>query len=326
MSAVSKVSSTAQHQDMIVLPDTRGMSLVDAASAYATNRFRIAYWGRENCPVGPPWLYTNGKGSPLKPAPHPDEPPKILKRLNLSAFAVEPPANFVVLDVDNRPNEGLDAKKTARSIVHQFELPESPVAQTASCGFHLWFRLPADFISKHAGAKNWTSGHKRIGVEGLDVRTRKGLVVAPPSHRVAYKDKCAGDYKWLRFFELPPFAPPKLLKALTPSAVPDAPIGKRKPYEGGRIHPWIAAMLNAQLDEVATRKKGGRNDQLFKSSARIASFVAGGELPDTATRAALFNAAEACGLVKEDKRAVLATIESGFASGMQQPRNCPEGQ
>lgn len=194
------------------------------------------------------------------------------------------------------------------------------MVKTPSGGYHLWIALPEGFT-----ARNWTAEHGRFPIQGIDIRTYGGLATIPPSYRIASGDKCAGGYEWACYQSAPPMASPELIEALTPPPAPEIEPGERRPYQG-EIKPWIASMLNGQLQDVECCGKGGRNLQLFKSAARIASFVAGGELPEIPAKAALFSAAKACGMVQDDgQHSALATIESGFATGMNNPLNAPEG-
>ena len=65
----------------------------------------------------------------------------------------------------------------------------------------------------------------------------------------------------------------------------------------------------------------GRNLRLFQAGARLGEFVGAGLTPAELVAGVLENAAFECGLVAEDgRRAVLATIASGMASGAANPR------
>lgn len=301
------------------IPHTNGLSLEQAAAAWAATGLRLCYENEDGERPAGAWRYADRDKKNLKRPDTPEEAVVLIRKYQITKVCVEPAENLVVLDVDHRPNFGWDAKAIGKELCERYEIPARPMVSTPSGGFHLWLRLPNGFR-----AKNWTSESGKFAIKGVDIRTLGGLATIPPSFRTGTAHKSAGDYKWIGTCRHLPMASQKLVEALTPESF-EIPSGSRNPFHGD-IHPWIATMLNAQLDEIAGCGKGGRNAQLFKSSARVASFVAGGELPNDASRAALFNAASSCGLVKEDgQQAVLATINSAFASGMQQPRNRPEG-
>ncbi len=321
MSALRRPPHDQHAAGMISLPDTHAMSLPDAAAAWARLGLRICYENEDGERPAGNWKYLDRDKTVLKEPDTPERARFLASKYDIKRLCVEPATNMVVLDIDHRPAKGWCAVAIGKELRYTFSLPPCPIVKTPSGGYHLWLQLPDGFK-----ARNWTSAHGKFPVEGVDVRTFGGLATVPPSTRHETEYKPGGAYEWIGPCRTIPMVTPSLVEALTPPQPPEIPTYERRPYTG-EIHPWIATMLNAQLQEVATCGTGGRNAQLFKSGARIASFVAGGELPDGASRAALYNAANACGLVKEDgSRAVLATIQSAFAAGLQQPRNRPEGQ
>ncbi|MEM6410233.1 MAG: bifunctional DNA primase/polymerase [Pseudomonadota bacterium] len=320
MRALSQIPRRPAHSGMIELPDTHGMDMEEAAAAWASLGLRLCYENEDGeRPVGK-WRYADTKKRQLREPDTPERARFLVEHHNISKILIEPMPNMVVLDIDHRPAQGWDAIETGKALRRTFSLPTCPLVKTPSGGFHLWFQLPKGFT-----ARNWTSQHGRFPITGVDVRTFGGLAAVPPSTRPSTSGRAGGAYEWVGDCRTLPMGTSALIEALTPPSPPVFEVARRKPFIGN-IHPWIAAMLRGQLAEIENCRQGNRNAQLFKSSAWIAAYVAGGELPDKATRAALYNAADACGLVKEDgQHAVLATIQSGFATGAKTPRKRPVG-
>jgi putative DNA primase/helicase len=79
---------------------------------------------------------------------------------------------------------------------------------------------------------------------------------------------------------------------------------------------------SGECREVATMAPNtGRNLRLFKAAARLGELVGAGLAPEALIEDALGTAADDCGLVREDGRAAaLATVSSGLARGVAQPR------
>jgi len=81
---------------------------------------------------------------------------------------------------------------------------------------------------------------------------------------------------------------------------------------------YVAAAFNDELKILSTAPRGGRNNQLFKSSAALASFVAGGSLSELEVRQALEETARSIGLSQSE---IKNTMNSGFDSGYKNPRS-----
>lgn len=299
------------------IPNTEGLSIADAAAAWARENVRIAFMKPDGS-IAKPWRYASRDKSELLRPPNPDAAKRFVTDNGLGAFAVEPPRNVVVLDIDHRPDRGWFAEQIGQDLKDKFLLPRAPVAKTPSGGFHLWFALPQGFK-----ARNWTSEHGRLGILGVDVRTHGGLVTVPPSARRGVSGKADGAYEWVRYQPIPPLASGALLDALTPPPAPQVTLGSPQSFSGD-ITRYCESALRRELAAVAHCGKGGRNAQLYKSAAALGSIVAAGGLPDEATRKALFDAAAHCGLINDGgARSVNTTIQSGFLSGQKTPRKLP---
>ena len=91
-----------------------------------------------------------------------------------------------------------------------------------------------------------------------------------------------------------------------------------------RQQAYLDAVLANAVSDVAKAEPGGRNDALFESSMKCASFVAGAGLDEHAVVTSLRAAAEKCGLAKDDgEQSVLATMLSGVKVGLDNPRAVP---
>jgi hypothetical protein len=87
-----------------------------------------------------------------------------------------------------------------------------------------------------------------------------------------------------------------------------------------RERAYARATLDGCADELAAATPGTRNDMLYKKSFRIGTMVARGWIARTEVEAALFDAAEACGLVADDGEVqTRRTIQSGLDDGAAVP-------
>lgn len=107
-------------------------------------------------------------------------------------------SGLLVLDVDSY-KEGFDAE-----LMNSFEIPITPMQETASGGRQYFFKLPDSLVIKNdvcIGSKG----------SGIDIRGDGGMVIAPPS-TTPY-----GEYTWtINPFDAPlAEIPPKLLALLT---------------------------------------------------------------------------------------------------------------
>lgn len=220
------------------------------------------------------------------------------------------PEDVVVLDVDHRPDNGWIAMETAATLGNQYGLPQqTPVSRTPSGGFHIWLSLPPG-----AKARNWTSAHNRFPVPGVDIRTSGGFVVVPPSIRAD-----GANYNWIGKTKTLPMATKLLVQDLCPPRVStrSVPLPSRPKV----LAPYVERAYASEIAAVRLCSRGGRNDQLFRSSAALGSFIGAGLLPRDHVVRSLLLAAEDCGLRQDDgPRAIMATIESGIGCGLAQPR------
>lgn len=194
------------------------------------------------------------------------------------------PSGITVIDID--PKNGGNETVAFRKSRQQDFIP-TVLSRTPSGGWHMFYAF-----------EPMLKNSKSLLGPGVDVRTEGGYIVAPPS--IAGK-----PYAWLvppTGAELPRM-PRWALEALRPK--PHA-----APMRSGAAQNPDAS-IQGLVNFVMNAKEGQRNQSLFWAAARAAE--AG--LPDMAARAALLDAAVACGLVAADGvRAANATITSGFNS------------
>jgi len=287
------------------LPDTRAMSVPEAAAEWARKGWKPIPLRRTNKVPYMKWTVVDG----------------LTPRGVLNLFESYPSALLgvilgprdLVLDLDHRPEKGWQIDVIIRELTNCYALPECPICQTPSGGRHLWFSLPAG-----AKVSNSTSRFNPLPVDGVDVRTDRGLVVVPPSQRPA------GSYAWEMWQPHLPTAPDALIAALRPPPPPPrqkVSLLKMSPRQLGR---YISKAYEAEIAAVRQSGKGARNAQLFKSAAALGSLVAAGALPREHVETSLTLAAQECGLVNDDgPRSVQATIESGLRAGIAAPRKLP---
>lgn len=288
------------------LPNTQDDTLPSTAAAWATAGFHVVPMHAGNKKPACRWKDCT--------APSVETAKRLFERQSEVMLSIALPSNLCVLDIDHRPERAWDAGKIHNELKMRFGLPDSPVTSTPSGGFHLWLRLP-----EGVKAKNWTSQSGRFPITGIDVRTKGGLIVVPPSERPD------GKYSWEHWQAVLPIAPAPLVDALSAPLPPPLPSVDPKPFDQRRITLYVERAYQTELSRVRSAKPGGRNLQLFKSSAALGEIVGAGALPLGHVRQSLFMAAEVCGLVSEDgPAAARATIESGLNRGMANPRKLPD--
>jgi hypothetical protein len=172
-----------------------------------------------------------------------------------------------------------------------------PLARTGSGGWHLYFAP--------------TGLGNRVGfLPETDWRGAEGYVVLAPSLHVS-----GGRYVFVRPVdgELPG-VPPTLRAALAPTAPAAArTTAPPTPRRGG----YGPAALAREAENVATARKGKRNDALNRAAFNLGQLIAIGHLTATDVTAELSRAAAQAGLTE---REIARTLISGLAAGQEQPR------
>ncbi len=181
-------------------------------------------------------------------------------------------------------------------------IPATSIVKTAS-GKHYYFTQPDDQRLRNSAGKL---------APGIDTRGDGGYVVAPPS---IHPDGTV--YAWMVQLDAP-VMPPWLVERLTRQPErqplpPDIPFNGSTPY-GQRA-------LEDELQIVANAPEGTRNDSLNRAAFALGQLVAGGEVDSFDAQRSLDAAAQSCGLPLKEAR---KTIQSGFSSGLENPRRAPD--
>lgn len=158
---------------------------------------------------------------------------------------------------------------------------------------HLYFRAPDVPLGNSVGKL----------AERVDTRGNGGQVVYAgsihPDTKQQYTWATGRSPKDIDLAELPEW----VVGALTTQAKP--------------LTRYCDTALTTELRLVRDTQEGGRNNQLNKSAFNLGQLVAADELPIWYARKALLDAAIQSGLEESEAR---ATIESGLAAGMANPR------
>jgi putative DNA primase/helicase len=193
-------------------------------------------------------------------------------------------------------------------------LPATAASRTPSGGFHVFYRQPEGEPVRNRG-----NLPRHVDVRGLG-----GYVIAPPSVRADGK-----AYAWVAARDpeqCPPVEAPAALVALLRAAkgagVKQSLTTAPRPSAGDAVRKYALAALEAEARELAGHGQGGRNARLNEAALKMGGLVAAGALSKAMVRAALLEACETNGLVREDgQRACEATFDSGFKEGMANRRD-----
>lgn len=209
------------------------------------------------------------------------------------------------LDVDK--HGGKDGFATLDDLQRKHgRLPPCPIQWTGGGGMQLFFR-------GDERVRNRVNANK---LAGLDVRSKGGYVVLPPSIHPDTQRR----YRWAVPPHLVPVpeAPEWLIDAI--AIREPTPPPPRRPIVATtalRLSRFAAAALKGERDALLSAGKGRRNHQLFQSACRLFELVAAGMLPSAEIETLLVQCAQAIGL---EARETTKTIASGKAHGYANPR------
>ena len=226
----------------------------------------------------------------------------------------------------------VDLLKAALFVQMGAPLPDTLTSLTPSGGEHKWFLMPdGEPIGNVANLP-----------DHIDVRGQGGYVIVPPSVRVGDLDqggkKGPGAYTWLSGDWTDPAAiapaPAELVRILRERK--KSPPATRKPTRSSKAAGASPAMLTADVDDdvrkyalaaldgecrdIQRAGSGKRNEQLNASAFKVATLVAAGVLSAAIARAGVEDAARA-NPGNDDDRQLMATIESGWTAGLDNPRD-----
>lgn len=208
------------------------------------------------------------------------------------------PPDVLAVDVDVKDIDGF-ASLAALTVEHG-ELPATLTAETASGGWHLYFRKPTDVRVKN-----------RVGIRpGIDVRAQGGYLVAPPS-------TIGGRaYRWLNDDDAAD-CPDWLLDVLTEEKkATTSPATAPQALQSTARDAYSQRALERATSAVVAAPEGGRNDALNGAAYGLARLAAAGRLDWHHAAAMMERAALAAGLEPDEVR---KTLESAHASGQTSP-------
>lgn len=139
------------------------------------------------------------------------------------------PELYLVVDIDPRSGGAVDSLGT---------LPATRVAATGGGGFHYWFRWSGPARGKLAD------------IPGVDLKSRSGYVVAPPSLHPS-----GGRYRWISEHRVPEL-PRHLHDAVRPAQASIR--GIVQPTRSSSGNRW-----QGLISRVATAPEGERNNRLY---------------------------------------------------------------
>lgn len=208
------------------------------------------------------------------------------------------PPDVLAVDVDVKD---VDGHATLGELAAQHGgLPATMTAETATGGWHLYFRKPADVRVKN-----------RAGIRpGIDVRAQGGYLVAPPS---TIDGKA---YRWLND-DKPADCPPWLLELLTEEKkAPESAVTPPQALQSTARDAYSQRALERATSAVFAAPEGGRNDALNGAAYGLARLAAAGRLDWHQVAGTMERAALAAGLERDEVR---KTLESAHASGQASP-------
>src|SRR5262249_50547663 len=198
---------------------------------------------------------------------------------------------------------------------HGANLSAVPITHTPGNGYHFYFQQPdGEPLGNREGDLP----------DGINVRGAGGLTIAPYCVRPDGQSYRGGA------------RPPDLMAAVQNGTIPVIPawlleIIQPKPrstepmvvtrQRGRRFECYAATALERMARELAAKPRdSGRNNDLNLMSWKMGTMVARGWRDRAEVEQVLFQAAMACGLVKDTgARGVRATITSGLKAGLSHP-------
>jgi hypothetical protein len=218
-------------------------------------------------------------------------------------------SNLVVIDCDRHKDQP-DGVKAFKALCkkHNQSFDNLLIVKTPSGGRHIYFRQPNN-------GKPFTNSRGDLP-SGIDCRGSGGYVIgigAELANGKKYESsKSVADIKT----ELPAWCAEILQPVEKPAPAPK--IDHKASSE--REQAYADAACDNIANELAACSPGGRNEQLNKSAFRLGTMCVRGWIDRNKIETKLTEAADACGLVKDDgERAARATLKSGLDSGVQVP-------
>ncbi len=225
-------------------------------------------------------------------------------------------------DVPKEPGEPDGLAAWNETVAQHGGIPPTHAHETPSGGRHYIFTMPEglDLGNKEGALKG----------KGINVRGSGGYLIMAPSRLADGR-----AYRMVDEFDFGTFAPaPQWLLDLIidppkPQVEPKAQERKtsaqrepRASFTGALLDSYVRAAVERECAAVARHPGRGRNIQLNTSAFSLGTLVGANVLGSREATDRLYEAATACGLVKDDgQHSVMATIESGMSKGADKPRD-----
>jgi hypothetical protein len=226
-------------------------------------------------------------------------------------------AGVLVVDLDTK--HGVDGFASWAQLLDDLGVPLHRTLEVAtpSGGLHEYYQCPDGCEIRNSAG--------RLG-PGIDTRACGGYAVAAPSHLV---DPDTGEVVGVYEVSDPdvPVAPlpPAVLELMVapprPEPGPFDSLRRRARMAGMSTKGYARAALEGEVQRVLGAVNGVRNHTLNRAAFALGTLAGAGVLDAGEVADELVAAADRVGLVAEDGiRAVQATVRSGLAAGMSQPR------
>jgi len=208
-------------------------------------------------------------------------------------------SGLIVLDVDIGHGGQESLKK--------YDVPTTPIVQTGSGGFHLYFKHPGHHVGNFAGK-----------LPGFDLRGDGGFVVLPPSVHPNGR-----QYTWLTAPATALAPAPAWLQEMikieepmvyVPRPLPVNPF-RGKP-SGSKSYNYAQGILMSLIKDLLDTHEGVRNSMLNRASFLMGKLVGAGEIARSQVENKLIVTGLEMGLSAKE---VLATVRSGLDSGEDDP-------
>lgn len=211
---------------------------------------------------------------------------------------------ILVLDIDGPEGEA----SLAALVAQHGALPPTPVQKTGK-GRHFLFAITHDLPNSAS----------RVG-EKIDTRGDGGYVVVAPSvHPNGQRYEWSVDALPSKVRPAP--LPDWIVEALTAKPEPAPAPSTPPPAPVSGLDRYVQTAMDREFQSVAACPPGRRNDTLNRAAYNLGTLVGAGQVSETQARSHLETAAVACGLKKSE---YAATIASGLAAGIANPRAMPE--
>jgi hypothetical protein len=228
-------------------------------------------------------------------------------------------SGIVVIDGDR--HGGADGVAAVEELFAEHKLNRSaiPTVLTPGNGIHCWFRQPD--TGEPVG-----NSDKAVRDKGINVRGCGGYVIAPGTklpdgRRYAQDQATPSTIEALSNGNIP-VLPPTIVTVLRKPERESPPQSKSNGHAPGtREEAYALATLEGLCSELAgMAPDSGRNIVLNNAALRTGHMVTAGWIGRSTVEGRLFDAATACGLLKDDgAHSIRATLKSGLDAGEKEP-------